>query len=216
MTDAVFFDLDGTLADTAPDLGGALNRLLEEHGRPPLEMATFRPFVSAGTRGMLHIGFGLEPESPGYTDLQVRFLELYESRLCEGTQLFEGMAALLEELEQRSIAWGIVTNKPKRFTLPLIAQLGLDRRAAAIVSGDSTAKPKPAPDSLLLACNLVGTTPERALYVGDDLRDIEAARAAGMRSVAAAYGYLGTGQPIVDWGADSIIADPMDLVHLLG
>jgi phosphoglycolate phosphatase len=125
------------------------------------------------------------------------------------------MASLLDELEQRGIAWGIVTNKPMRFTLPLVAKLGLDQRAAAIVSGDSTPRPKPAPDSLLLACNLAGTKPERALYVGDDLRDIEAARAAGMRSVAAAYGYLGAGQPIADWGADSIIAEPLELLDLL-
>jgi phosphoglycolate phosphatase len=215
MTDAIFFDLDGTLADTAPDLGGALNQLLEEHGRAPLEMSTFRPFVSAGTRGMLHIGFGLAPGNPEYTDLQTRFLALYEARLCDGTRLFDGMASLLDELEQRGIAWGIVTNKPMRFTLPLVAQLGLDQRAAAIVSGDSTPRPKPAPDSLLLACNLAGTKPERALYVGDDLRDIEAARAAGMRSVAAAYGYLGAGQPIADWGADSIIAEPLELLDLL-
>lgn len=215
MTEAVFFDLDGTLADTAPDLGSALNQLLAEHGRPALPMTTFRPHVSAGTRGMLRVGFGLAPGDPGYAELQIRFLDFYADRLCADTRLFAGMADLLDRLEHLGIAWGIVTNKPQRFTLPLVAGLGLQDRAAAIVSGDSTPRPKPAPDSLLLACSLAGVTPAQTLYVGDDLRDIEAARAAGMRSVAAAYGYLGDGPAVADWGADRIIEEPLALLDLL-
>jgi len=215
MVEAVFFDLDGTLADTAPDLGGALNELLGERGLAPIEMAVLRPYVSAGTRGMLGIGFGLEPDDEGYTNLARRFLDLYAARLCVGTILFEGMAALLDRLEARHILWGIVTNKPERFTVPLVESLGLSRRATTVVSGDSTRNPKPAPDALILACEATGVAPQRALYVGDDLRDILAARAAGMPAIAAAWGYLGDGPGIADWNADAIIARPLDLLHLL-
>jgi N-acetyl-D-muramate 6-phosphate phosphatase len=214
-TRAVFFDLDGTLADTAPDLGGALNQLLEEVGRPALAMTTLRPHVSAGTRGMLGIGFGLTPNDAAYPDLAKRFLERYAERLCRETRLFAGMTLLLDDLDARGIPWGIVTNKPARFTIPLASCLKLNTRATAIVSGDSTAKPKPAPDSLLLACATAGVSPAHALYLGDDLRDIQAAKAAGMAAIAAAYGYLGDATPIDDWTADAIIANPMELLDLL-
>jgi 2-phosphoglycolate phosphatase len=215
MVEAVFFDLDGTLADTAPDLGGALNRLLRERGRVPLNMATLRPHVSAGTRGMIGVGFGLAPQDEAYAGLAQRFLELYAANLCDGTRLFDGMAALLEHLEGRNIRWGIVTNKPERFTVPLAERLGLSKRAAAIVSGDSVPTPKPAPDALLLACATAEVAPERTLYVGDDLRDVQAAHAAGIRAVAAAWGYLGDGQTISEWGADATIDSPLDLLNLL-
>lgn len=214
VVEAVFFDLDGTLADTAPDLGGALNRLLLEQGRIPLDMATLRPHVSAGTRGMLGIGFGLSPQDKAYADLAQRFLELYAATLCDGTTLFGGMPELLDYLESRRIRWGVVTNKPARFTLPLMDCLGLSERAAAIISGDSTPKPKPAPDPLLLACSTAGVEPGRTLYIGDDLRDIQAAHAAGMRAIAAAWGYLGDGLAISEWGADATIAAPLDLPAL--
>ncbi len=212
---AVFFDLDGTLADTAPDLGGALNELLAEVGRPGLDMAVLRPHVSAGTRGMLGVGFGLTPDATDYPDLARRFLELYAARICRATQLFDGMAALLDELERRGILWGVVTNKPARFTEPLMDALKLSGRCAAIISGDSTPKPKPAPDPLLLACATAAVPPRLTLYVGDDLRDIQAAHAAGMPAIAAAWGYLGDGLPIGDWNADATIAQPLDLISLL-
>jgi len=212
---AVFFDLDGTLADTAPDLGGALNELLAEAGRPRLEMATLRPHVSAGTRGMLGVGFGLTPDGAAYPDLARRFLELYAARLCAGTRLFDGMPDLLDELERRDILWGVVTNKPARFTEPLMDCLGLTARMAAIVSGDSAPRPKPAPDTLLLACERAGVPPRLTLYVGDDLRDVQAAHAAGARAVAAAWGYLGDGQPIAEWNADATIGAPLELLNLL-
>lgn len=215
MVEAVFFDLDGTLADTAPDLGGALNELLIEQDRAPLDMAILRPHVSAGTRGMLGIGFRLRPDDAGYANLAGRFLELYAARLCVDTMVFDGIDALLGRLEDRNVRWGIVTNKPQRFTLPLVESLGLRSRAAAIISGDSTPNPKPAPDSLFLACRTAGVTPDRTLYVGDDLRDVQAAHAAGMRAIAAAWGYLGDGPDIAGWGADATIADPRDLLHLL-
>jgi len=212
---AVFFDLDGTLADTAPDLGGALNELLAEVGRPALDMSTLRPHVSAGTRGMLGIGFGLKPDHADYPDLARRFLELYAARLCVGTRLFDGMADLLAELERRDILWGVVTNKPARFTEPLMDCLLLTERMAAIVSGDSAPQPKPAPDTILLACDRAGVPPRLTLYVGDDLRDIQAAHAAGARAVAAAWGYLGDGLPVSEWRADATIATPLELLKLL-
>lgn len=212
---AVFFDLDGTLADTAPDLGEALNALLRDVGRPPLDMGTLRPYVSAGTRGMLGIGFGLTPDHADYPDLARRFLEQYAARLCVGTRLFDGMPELIMELERRGILWGVVTNKPARFTEPLMDCLLLTERMAAIVSGDSAPKPKPAPDTLLLACEQAGVPPRLTLYVGDDLRDIQAAHAAGMRAIAASWGYLGDGLPIADWNADATIAAPLELLDIL-
>jgi N-acetyl-D-muramate 6-phosphate phosphatase len=215
MVSAVFFDLDGTLADTAPDLGDALNRVLIEEGRQALAMETLRPFVSAGSRGLLHVGFGLAPGDDGYAGLQERLLGHYEARLCVGTRLFDGMAALLDALEAKNIAWGIVTNKPRRFTEPLADLLGLGARAAAVVSGDSTPTPKPSPAPLLLACSAAGVEPSRSLYVGDDLRDVQSAKAAGLRAIAARWGYLGEGPAIADWGADDIIDRPEQILDLL-
>jgi len=212
---AVFFDLDGTLADTAPDLGGALNELLAEVGKPMLEMAVLRPHVSAGTRGMLGIGFGLKPDHADYPDLARRFLDLYSARICVGTRLFDGISRLLDELDRRRIRWGVVTNKPARFTEPLMECLGLAKRCSAIISGDSAARPKPAPDTLLLACKKSGVSPQLTFYVGDDLRDIQAAHAAGTQAIAAAWGYLGDGMPIAQWNADATIATPLDLLELL-
>ena len=214
MPKAVFFDLDGTLADTAPDLGGALNALRREQALKPLAMDVLRPHVSAGTRGMLHAGYGLRPDDPDYPALAERFLALYAQRLCEGTRLFDGMPELLASLEQRGIAWGIVTNKPQRFTLPLVDALGLAQRSVATISGDSAARPKPAPDTLFLAAERAGVAPADCLYVGDDLRDIQAAKAAGMRSVAAAWGYIGAGPAIETWAADHIADTPIDITGL--
>lgn len=212
MPEAVFFDLDGTLADTAPDLGAALNHLLAEHGREPLPHSVLRPHVSAGARGLLRVGFGIEPDHPGYASLRERFLDIYEQALCEHTALFAGMDTLLAALEAKGIAWGVVTNKPERFTLPLMAALGLAGRAAAIVGGDTTAKAKPDPLPLLHACTAAGVAARASAYVGDDLRDIQAGRAAGMRTFAAAWGYLGDGLPIAEWGADRLIAEPAGLL----
>lgn len=211
----IFFDLDGTLADTAPDLGGALNELLLEAGRQPLDMAVLRPHVSAGTRGMLGIGFGLTPADSDYSKLAARFLDLYEQRLCCGTRLFHGIDTLIDELDARQIPWGIVTNKPSRFTLPLAECLKVAHRATAIISGDSTPNPKPAPDSLLLACKVVGVPPRLTLYVGDDVRDIQAGRAAGTMTASAAWGYLGNNPDVQSWRADVTVESPHDLARLI-
>lgn len=215
MIDAVLFDLDGTLADTAADLGAVLNRLRSEAGQAPLPAATIRPHVSKGVRGLLGIGFALEPGDDGYAELHQRFLAYYGDSLCVATSLFEGVPGLLASLEAEGIKWGVVTNKTSRYTLPVMAALGLGRRAACIVSGDSSPRPKPAADPLLLASTLAGALPARCLYVGDDLRDMQAARAAGMGAIAAAWGYLGDGLPLDAWGADAIIQSPGELTGLL-
>lgn len=215
MIDAVLFDLDGTLADTAADLGAVLNRLRSEAGQAPLPAATIRPHVSKGVRGLLGIGFALVPGDAGYAELHQRFLAYYGDSLCVATTLFAGVPGLLASLEAEGIKWGVVTNKTSRYTLPVMAALGLERRAACIVSGDSAPLPKPAADPLLLASTLAGTLPACCLYVGDDLRDMQAARAAGMGAIAAAWGYLGDGLPLEAWGADAIIHSPGELTGLL-
>ncbi|NJD26629.1 MAG: HAD-IA family hydrolase [Betaproteobacteria bacterium] len=216
MPDAVLFDLDGTLADTAPDLGAALNALLAEEGQEALPIAFLRPFVSQGVRGLLRAGFALEPAAAGYERLSVRFLELYESRLCRETRLFTGIAEVLAGLEASGIAWGIVTNKRMRYTDPLVAQLDLYPRTTCVVSGDTTPAAKPSPLPLLHACDLLGCLPARTLYVGDDIRDIQAGKAAGCTTVAAAWGYLGDSGPVSSWNADAIVAHPAELLGLLG
>jgi 2-phosphoglycolate phosphatase len=212
---AVLFDLDGTFADTAPDLGRALNRMRSEKSLAPLPIETLRAHASSGARGLLKAGFGLAPESEGYEALRARFLALYEENLCVDTRVFEGIPGLLDALEARGLPWGIVTNKAQRYTEPLLRRLGIDARAACVVSGDSTAHIKPHPASLLRAAELLSLEPAGCLYVGDDLRDIQAARAAGMRFAAAGWGYLGDGQDPQTWGADAVIARPGEILGLL-
>lgn len=213
--DAILFDLDGTLADTAADLGAVLNRLRSEARQAPLSPDIIRPHVSKGVRGLLGIGFGLKPGDAPYAELHQRFLTYYGDSLCVATHLFEGVAEVLERLEADGIRWGVVTNKPSRYTLPLVEALGLMQRVACVVSGDSSQRPKPAPDPLLLASTIACARPANCLYIGDDLRDMEAARAAGMGAIAAAWGYLGDGVPLEKWGADAIIQSPADIVRLL-
>lgn len=213
--DAILFDLDGTLADTAADLGAVLNRLRREDRLAPMPAEAIRPHVSKGVRGLLSVGFSLRPGDDRYAELHQRFLAYYGDSLCVATRLFEGIAELLMKLEAGNIQWGVVTNKPSRYTLPLMDALGLAHRAACVVSGDSSSRPKPAPDPLWLASTIAGAAPAQCLYVGDDLRDIHAARAAGMGSVAAAWGYLGDDLPIEKWGADAIARSPADITGLL-
>lgn len=212
---AVLFDLDGTLADTAPDLGAALNRLLLEEGRPPLPLAAMRPQVSGGARALVKQGFGLEPGDALFADFTARFLHHYAQALCVDTELFPGVDQLLDTLEARGIPWGIVTNKMQRFALPLCEELGLRKRAGCIVSGDSAQRPKPHPAPLLLACAALQVEPGRAAYVGDDSRDIVAGRAAGLATVTAVYGYLGGETHYSSWQADAEIDTPVELLRLL-
>jgi 2-phosphoglycolate phosphatase len=213
---AVFFDLDGTLADTAPDLGNALNRLRGEHGLPPLPLAVLRPHTSSGVRGMLRAGFGIAPGDAGYEALRDHYLDLYEAALCEETQLFPGIAQVLEGLEARGIAWGVVTNKTTRFARPLMQRMGLLKRMSCLVCGDTTAAAKPSPLPLRHAAMLTGVAAADCLYVGDDRRDVEAGRAAGMRTIAVRWGYLGIDEPIEAWGADLLLDSPAELRRYLG
>jgi phosphoglycolate phosphatase len=211
IADAILFDLDGTLVDTAPDLALALNELRRRHGLPPLPFEAIRPHASHGARGLLAAGFGLDPTMPEFPAMRSEFLELYAHHLCDRTTLFPGMADMLTLIESRGLPWGVVTNKPARFTRPLLAALGLSERAACVVSGDSTANAKPHPEPLLMAAATLGLPPERCLYVGDAERDVAAARAAGMPVLVATYGYLGDSDLPATWGANGLLPEPTAL-----
>lgn len=212
---AVLFDLDGTLADTAGDLGGALNRLRADQGLPPLPLAQLRAYASAGARGLIGVGLGIGPEHAEFESLRTRFLAHYTACLSETTRLFDGMDRLLEVLEARGLRWGVVTNKPHRFTVPVMQGLGLTHRSGTTISGDTTAHAKPHPLPLLTAASELGVPPGSVLYVGDDLRDIQAAQAAGMPSAAAGWGYIGHNGEVEAWGADVIADQPLDLLTAL-
>lgn len=213
---AWLFDLDGTLVDTAPDLGHAANQVRAEVGLPPLPLTDYRPVASAGARGLLAVALGIKPEDESFPLHRGSFLAHYRAGIARASRPFPGVAELLLTLELRGLRWGVVTNKPDWLTQPLLAELGLLKRAACVVSGDSAARAKPAPDPLLLACRTMNLKPRDCVYVGDDLRDVEAARAAGMRSIAAAWGYLGSEIAITDWGADAIVDTPHALQAMLG
>jgi phosphoglycolate phosphatase len=215
MFDAVLFDLDGTLADTAPDLGETVNILLLEEGRSPKSLDLLRPYTSQGVRGLLKAGFGIDVSDPSYQRLSLRFLDIYAGRLCDATRLFDGIPKLLDALEALNLAWGIVTNKRMRFTDPLVELLRLTPRTNCVVSGDTTAEAKPSPLPIHHACQLLHCRPERTLYVGDDRRDIVAGNAAGCKTVAVSYGYLGDSGPLHAWGADLIIDHPLELAEYL-
>lgn len=211
---AVLFDLDGTLADTAPDLVGALNRVRNEEHLPSLPLERLRRFASQGARGLLREGLDIRQDHPDYALWVERFLHHYAGNLCIDTTLFEGMQSLLNELEQRGLAWGIVTNKHSRFTAPLLRAMRLDT-VGCVVCGDTTAHPKPAPDPVLHACTSLGIAPCESIYVGDDERDIQSGRSAGCLTLAAAWGYLGCDAPISEWLADGIIHQPREILAWL-
>lgn len=211
---AVLFDLDGTLIDSAPDLAGAANQLREQHALPPLPLNTLRPWVGAGARGMLGAAFDVTPSDTRFEGLKERFLSLYEARLLMHTAAFAGVPELLSALGARGLRWGIVTNKAERFTLPIHRGMNLLQGAGAVVAGDTTARAKPHPEPLLEAARRLALDPVDCIYVGDDERDIQAARAAGMASVAARWGYLGAGA-VEAWGADAVIEEPGQLLGLL-
>ena len=212
---AVLFDLDGTFADTAPDLARALNRVRAEQRLPPLPPEAARPHTSSGARGLLKAGFGIAPEDEGYRALRDRFLDFYEEELCVETRLFDGIPELIATIRVRKLPWGIVTNKGKRFTEPLLHLLSVDHLAACVVSGDSTPHIKPHPAPLLLAASLLSQQPADCVYIGDDLRDAQAARAAGMHFVAAGWGYHGEGGDPNAWGADAVIGHPREILDFL-
>lgn len=210
----VLFDLDGTLVDTAPDLAYAANQVRAEAGLAPLPVARYRPVASAGARGLLKVGLDLAPEHADYAARRERFLVHYRANLSRHSRLFPGIDAALAAFERAGLRWGIVTNKPQWLTDPLLHALGLDARAACAVGATDGLAPKPAPDALLLACRMLDLEPADCVYVGDDRRDVVAARAAGMPVVAAGWGYLGDGERIEDWGADAVLPAPAALLEL--
>ncbi len=215
MISTVLFDLDGTLVDTAPDLGYALNLQLEKHGKPPLTDAAIRPFASHGSRGLIGFGFGITPANPNFITMRDEYLSIYDQVFTRSPVLLPGIEGLLRVLESKYLSWGIVTNKPRRFTLPLIKSMGLDKRAACVVSGDDAPQPKPSPATLLMACSQLGIKPEHCMYVGDAERDIVAGKAAGMHTVVALFGYIDMTDKPHEWGADALIATPDELLKVI-
>jgi phosphoglycolate phosphatase len=210
---AILFDLDGTLADTAPDLAAAVNYLRTQRGLEPTPYAILRPTASAGARGMIGAAFGLQPADEGFEELRLQWFERYQSAMAVESTLFDGVLELLDGIRAAGMDWGVVTNKPSRFTDPLIPQIGL-AHAGCIVSGDTTGFSKPHPAPLLEGARRLDVAPEHCWYVGDDLRDIEAGRAAGMVTVACAWGYCGELEP-AHWGADYLLESPRDLLLTL-
>jgi len=210
---AILFDLDGTLADTAPDLAAAVNLLRTERGLAPTPYEILRPTASAGARGMIGAAFGLAPGDEGYEALRLQWFDHYQAAMAVHSTLFEGVAELLAGIRDAGMAWGIVTNKPARFTDPLVPQIGL-AHAGCIVSGDTTPHAKPHPAPLLEAARRLGIDPAHCWYVGDDLRDVEAGRAAGMVTVACNWGYCGAIDPAT-WGADYLLDTPSHLLATL-
>ena len=212
---AVFFDLDGTLADTAPDLVAATNQLLSARNLPLRPYEQLRPCASAGARGLIAAAFGIDTKHPDFIALRDEFFINYEKALFVHSKLFEGMEHLLNQLDGAKLPWGIVTNKSERFTNPLIELMGLSQRTVSTVSGDTTPHSKPHPEPILHAARIAKIDPGKSIYVGDDIRDIVAGKAAGMKTVAAAYGYCGCEQPPEAWGADFIIQTPQELLQII-
>ena len=215
MFEAILFDLDGTLADTAPDMALTVNRMLASRGQARVGVEKVRPYVSSGARGMIKAAFGIGTDDPGFPAMRQEFLDLYAENLCVESILFPGMNELLHRIEAAGIPWGVVTNKYERLARPVLDGLGVGTRARVIVGGDTTPRPKPSPDPLLHAALALKVAPMRTLYVGDDERDVQAARAAGMKVVVAGYGYLGDGSPPSLWGADAILDSPLAIADWL-
>jgi len=212
---AVVIDLDGTLLDTAPDLAAALNHTRSTRQLPPLPLEVLRPQASHGSRGLLKVGFGIEPDHPDYDTLRDIFLDYYANNICVHSQLFADTSKLVATLEQRGIKWGIVTNKPHRYTVPLMQALGYAERADCLISGDTCSHPKPHPEPMLKACQIIGVTPAHCLYLGDDLRDMQAANASGMPGIIANYGYVSGDASVENWNAHGSIDAPSHLLRYL-
>ena len=212
---ALLFDLDGTLLDTAPDFISALNKQLELHGRAPLPDHAIRTSVTNGSVGLIQDGFGLAPDHPQFEILREEFLELYFANLADKTALFAGLQLVLDDCAARNIPWGVVTNKPWRYTESAMVQLGLMDAAATVICPDHVKHAKPDPESILLACAEIATAPQDCLYVGDHVRDIDAGRAAGTRNIAAAWGYIEASENIHNWQADWIVDQSEQLHGLL-
>lgn len=211
----VLFDLDGTLVDSAPDLGAAANALRSDHGLEPLSLERYRMMASSGARGMLGVAFGVAPADASYEPLRQAFLVHYERLMLEQTQVFAEVRPVLDALDRASLPWGIVTNKAMRLTEPLARAVGLWGRAGVVIGGDTTPHTKPHPEPLLEAARRLQVAPEHCAYVGDDLRDIQAGHRAGMSTMVAEWGYLGLDADIQAWGASAILRRPGDLLQCL-
>ena len=211
---AVFFDLDGTLVDTADDLAAPVNHMREARGLKPLPLEEYRPFASAGSRGLLHIGLGATTDDPDYPALRAEFLNRYEQEIAVHSRLFDGMPELLAWLEANGIRWGVISNKLEYLVRRLVQQLGLGHRVALAYGGDTAPRAKPWPDPLKMALQETGLTARQCVYIGDDLRDIQAAHAVDMPAVAAAYGY-GNPNEIPQWKADHIVTSPQEFLAML-
>lgn len=211
----ILFDLDGTLLDTAPDLGDALNMQRGEHKLDPIPHERIRPVVSHGSPALLKLGFGIEPNDSRYASMRIRLLEIYQGLLNRRTSIFPGIEQALLGIEERGLPWGIVTNKPGALTEPLLQTFRLQQRAACVVSGDTTPRRKPHPDQLLHACTLLSCSPAEGVYIGDAQRDVQAAHAAGMRALVALYGYIDTDERPVEWQADGMVRHPQEILPWL-
>jgi N-acetyl-D-muramate 6-phosphate phosphatase len=213
--EGIFFDLDGTLADTAPDLVAATNKLLVARKLTPKPYEFLRPYASAGARGLLEGAFGISPDHEDFVALRDEFFSNYENALLVDSKLFDGIDHLLDQMDAANLPWGIITNKSERFTNPLTDLMGLRQRAVSTVSGDTTPYSKPHPEPILHAARTSNIDPSKSIYVGDDIRDVLAGKAAGMKTVAAAYGYCGCKEPPEAWGADYIANNPLDLLQII-
>jgi 2-phosphoglycolate phosphatase len=212
---AVLFDLDGTLIDSAPDLGAAVDQMRVARGMTSLPLAHYRPMAGAGARGMIGLAFGFTPEHPEYDAMKEEFFRNYEACMTQRTFAFEGVVQMIDKLVAAQLPWGVVTNKSKRFAEPLTKAMPLFQTAAVVISGDTTPHAKPHPEPLLEAARRLGIAPTACVYVGDDERDIVAGHAAGMKTVAATYGYLGAQSDVQKWQAHANIQSPLELDDLL-
>jgi len=212
---AVFFDLDGTLADTADDLAAPIQAMRAARGLPPLPASELRPLTSMGARGLIGRGLGLSPGQAEYEPLRQEFMDRYEAGLLDRTRLFEGMPEVLTALDEAGVIWGVISNKIERLVRPIVAGLGLLERSVCAIGGDTTPFAKPHPEPLLHGARLAGVDVQRCVYIGDDKRDIEAGHAAGMLTIAAAYGYCGLDSPPDAWGAHHLVDHPRELTRLL-
>ena len=213
MIEAILLDLDGTLIDTAPDMGGALNNLLIEENLPPLPLHRIRPYVSQGGLVLTQLGFSEHVPETEIEPLRQRFLQHYRAIVAEDSVLFAGFEQVLEQLQAQGTPWGIVTNKPEWLTTPLLEQLGLLNHTAVVICGDTLEKRKPHPLPLIVAAKTIGIDCEKCVYVGDDERDIEAGLAARMKTLIAKYGYINADIDLADWNADGVIDQPLDLLN---
>lgn len=212
---AVLFDLDGTLIDSAPDLGAAADKMRTDRGLPSFPLEDYRFMAGAGARGMLGVAFSMTPDHQDFEVMKEEFFKNYEANLIAGTYAFDGVNEMIEQINLLDLKWGVVTNKSERFTLPITRVMPLFKTAQTIVSGDTTPYAKPHPASVIEAARRLGLSPGQCIYVGDDERDIAAGRAAGMTTVAAAYGYLGISADPSKWNADAVIKNPAELLQFL-